>query len=166
MALNPFEDSRQKTRRASRQQGLDVAKVVDVDEAAHMVLIRTMTKTGAEAQTDTSPTPAIVSVDERGDVSLPSVGDTVVVARFKSRNPVVLGTYYTRERDLREYEVGERHIGSDDGSVFIHGRFGVVPKVTEDPTDAPDGAIWYRDDLDEYRGREGGQTVRFDTTAV
>jgi len=44
-------------------------------------------------------------------------------------------------------------------------RFGVPTKGT-DPTNATDGDIWYRSDLDEYRGVEAGTTVSFDTTAV
>lgn len=39
-----------------------------------------------------------------------------------------------------------------------------VPKLSSDPNNPDDGSIWYRTDLDEYRGVEGGTTVSFDTT--
>lgn len=42
----------------------------------------------------------------------------------------------------------------------------VVRVVDSDPSDAVDGAIWYRSDLNEYRGMEDGAVVTFDTTAV
>jgi hypothetical protein len=166
MALDPFEDSRQRTNRSERQNGLDVAVVVGTSPENHMVAIREVTSTG-DPITGSDPTNAAVVVDEKGDVNLPREGDLVVIARFKSRVPIVLGTYYTQQNQIRDASAQERHIGSEDGEgVFLHGPFGVVPKLSESVTGAPDGAVWYRSDLDEYRGMENGTKVRFDTTAV
>ncbi|MFW6435001.1 MAG: hypothetical protein ACOCY1_01330 [Halovenus sp.] len=40
----------------------------------------------------------------------------------------------------------------------------VVVKRDDDPSDPDDGDVWYRTDNHEYRGREDGTTVIFDTT--
>lgn len=166
MSLDPFKDSRDRTRRTKRNNGLDVAVVVGTSPENHMVAIREVTSTG-DVVTETKPTNAAVVVDQKGDVNLPEEGDLVVVARFKSRVPIVLGTYYTQQKQIREAVAEERHIGSEDGEgVFLHGPFGVVPKVSESVTGAPDGAVWYREDLGEYRGMENGTKVSFNTTAV
>jgi len=42
----------------------------------------------------------------------------------------------------------------------------LLPLRDDDPTGIPDGSIWYRTDLDEYRGYENGTYVTFDTTQV
>lgn len=164
MSLDPFKDSRDRTRRQEQQNGLDAAVVVGVSVEKHMVAIREVTSTG-ERVTEGRPTNAAVLVDDRGDIALPSEGDMVLVARFKGRTPIVVGTYYTQQSQIPGGADGERHIGGSDG-VFIDGPFGVVPQTTDDVSDAPDGAIWYREDLAEYRGMEGGTKVSFDTTAV
>lgn len=166
MSLDPFKDSRERTRRSERKNGLDVAVVVGRSTDSHMVAIREVTSTG-EPVTETKPANAAVTIDQKGDVNLPEEGDLVVIARFKNRTPVVLGTYYTQPKQIREAAAEERHIGSEDGEgVFLHGPFGVVPKVSESVTGAPDGSVWYREDLGEYRGMEDGTKVSFDTTAV
>jgi len=51
------------------------------------------------------------------------------------------------------------------GTLTVETEF-TVPVVSSDPSGASDGDIWYRSDLDEYRGVENGTTVSFDTTTV
>jgi len=51
------------------------------------------------------------------------------------------------------------------GTLTVETEF-TVPVLGSDPTGASDGDIWYRSDLDEYRGVENGTTVSFDTTTV
>jgi hypothetical protein len=41
----------------------------------------------------------------------------------------------------------------------------IVQAVTSDPTDAPDGAIWYRSDLNEHRVMQNGSVMIVDVTA-
>lgn len=166
MSFNPFEDADEKTRRTEDREGLELATVVDApSDANHQVAIEVMTETGF-LDTATRPTNASAVVPKRGDVAVPSEGDMVLVARLKSRKPVVVGTVYDDGNEVRDYGPDERHVGSDDGPTFVHGTFGVVPKVSSDPSGAVDGAVWYRTDLDEYRGVENGTTVSFNTTAV
>jgi hypothetical protein len=167
MALNPFEDSRQKVRDSTGEFSLGLARVTaSPDDSNHRIGIRPVTQTGAN-ETITNPTGADVLVSEFGDVNVPQRGDMVVFGRFENRNPVVLGTIYTQESAAREYDSTERHIGRESSAgLFLHGPFGVVPRRTEAPENPPDGAIWYREDLDEYRGVENGTKVSFDTTTV
>lgn len=166
MSKNPFKDTQDAVKRQRGNFALGIAKVMFVPESsAHQIVIQPVTAT--EPGTETNPAPATVSVPQKGDIALPTEGDLVVFGRFKNRQNVVLGTLYSQKSSIREYRGDERHIGDDDGSgVFIHGPFGVVPKLDADPPAAPDGAVWYRTDLDEYRGVEGGTTVRFNTTTV
>ena len=44
----------------------------------------------------------------------------------------------------------------------------IVRRVTSDPDadDRVDGSVWYRTDLDEYRGQEDGSVVTINSTAV
>lgn len=166
MTYNPFKDSSQKMRRRDGEYALSFAKVVSASsDSAHEVGIKPATTTG-EVRTDTDPVPATVVVPQRGDVALPSVGDLVVVGALQNRMPIVLGTVYSKRSSIRPYDADDRHIGTDDGVTHLHGRFGVVPKRSDDPDDPDDGAIWYRTDISEYRGVEGGTTVSFDTTNV
>lgn len=168
MAQDPFKDSRQRHRRNRGNFSLGIARVVSApSNAGHQVAIQPVTSSGDGGETETRPSPAGVVVPVKGDISLPAVGDLVVFGRFKNRQNVVLGTIYSQQSDIREYDAAERHVGieSNEGT-YIHGPFGVVPTVTEDPQSPPDGAVWYRTDLDEYRGVEGGTTVSFSTTAV
>lgn len=119
MVADPFKDSRDRTARAGQRVGLDVARVVGVDETTHLVAVKPMTDTGDE-RTSTSQTVAAVTVDKRGDVSLPQVGDTVVMARFKNRKPIVLGAYYTQEGQIPAYD-GDDHVfgNASDGYIRI-----------------------------------------------
>lgn len=108
-----------------------------------------------------------VSIDGVGDISLPSEGDLVAFGRFKDRKNVVLGVLYGQSDDIRSYDPSERHIGHDDnGGTYVHGPFGVVPKRSDDPSDPDDGAVWYNESVNEYRGSEDGAVVSFDTTPV
>jgi hypothetical protein len=149
MALNPFEDARQADQRRRGEYSLAVARVVGVDSAAkHRVAVRPVTSAGG-GRTITSPTSATVLVGQRGDIALPDVGDLVIIGRFENREDVVLGTFYSKESDIRDHETDERHIGADDGSTWLHGRYAVPPRLTEHPSDPADGAVWYRSDLDD-----------------
>lgn len=167
MAQNPFKDSKRRLDRRNGDYALGVAKVVSSpDDAAHRVAIVPLTSTG-RGETSTQPSSATVLVDQKGDISVPSEGDLVLFGRLKNRDHIVIGTIYSKESTIRDYHSEERHIGHEDGAgTFIHGPFGVQPRVTEDPEDAPDGSIWYREDIGEYRGMEDETKVKFDTTEV
>lgn len=148
MTADPFQNARQESRRTQRHMGLDIGVVVGVSAANHMVAVREVTDTG-ERQTASPPTTAAVTTDQQGNVVLPSEGDLVVLARFRNRTPVVLGTFYAQK-------------GEVPGGVQRR----QTPQVSEDPSDPDDGTMWYRTDLDEYRGVEAGTVVSFNTTNV
>lgn len=160
MARNPFEDSARKAESVRDSYAFDLGVVRRVeDDDSHMAVVEVVSS-GSEA-----PERLPVMVTAQGDISLPSRGDMVVIGYARGRKPFVLGTIYTRQTAPTDYESGERVLSGSAG-VFLEGPFGVVPIVSEAPDAPPDGSVWYRDDLDEYRGMEGGTKVRFDTTAV
>lgn len=163
MPPNPFTDSAEKSEEVRDAMGVGVGVVIGVSYESHMVGLRELTGTGGD--TSGTPTQAAVAVDESGDVSLPSVGDTVVFARFMNRQPVVIGPYYTTLGEIPDTDGSERVVSGSD-SIRLSAPYVVDPKRTDDPSDAPDGARWYREDLDEYRGMQNGNIVRFDTTQV
>lgn len=167
MTQNPFADASQKAASVRGDFSLSVAQVTEApDDGGHIIAIKPTTKAGGQ-QTETSATPATVLVPQRGDVALPREGDLVVFSRLENRKPVVIGTLYSYLSSIREHDADERHIGADDGAgLFLHGDFATVPTRADDPSNPADGAVWYRTDLDEYRGVENGQTVAFDTTNV
>jgi hypothetical protein len=167
MTANPFRDATEKADRVAEVNPIGVAEVANVaDDAGHVITIEPLTKV-IDQTTVTDGEPADVLVRQRGDVALPNEGDIVVYSHFDDGTVVVLGTLYGYRDEVRAYAADERHVGSDDGAgVFLHGPFASAPRVSDDPDDAPDGAVWYRDDLDEYRGVESGTTVTFDTTNV
>lgn len=159
MASNPFVDNEQKSRRHSDDFALDLARVKRVeDDDDHQAVVE-IVSTDTEA-----PAKLPATVSHTGDVALPSEGDMVVVGYARGQKPVVIGTVYTRQ-DNPQYGADERHVHGD-GGVFLVGPFAAAPKVDSDPASPPDGAVWYRTDLNEYRGVENGTTVSFDTTAV
>jgi hypothetical protein len=51
------------------------------------------------------------------------------------------------------------------GDAIIEGVALLQPR-SSDPSNPPDGAMWYRADLDEYHGVENGTVVSFDTTTI
>jgi hypothetical protein len=166
MTANPFSDAKQRVDRQSGEFALQLARVIDVpSDATHQVLVESMTKTSE--RTVAKPTPATVITAATGDISLPKAEDVVILGKLPNGQDVVLGSVYWKNSVVRDYDAAERHIGRDDGGgVWLHGPFAAAPKRTDDPTDAPNGAVWYRDDLDEYRGQRDGNTVSFDTTQV
>jgi hypothetical protein len=165
MTYNPFEEADRKVQKAKRDFALGLGIVTAVpDDVDHQIVMKEITDVGDGGN---GPTGSTVMVPQRGDIALPSRGDMIVFGRLKNGEPLTLGTIYSREAPSREYAANERHIGADDGGgTYLHGPFGVVPKVTDDPQNAVDGAVWYRTDIDEYRGQEDGNTVTFDTTTV
>lgn len=164
MTQNPFETTRKESKRRADDFALGFARVLEVpDDSAHQVVLKPLTRTTEATETD--PQSATVSVVQKGDVALPQEGDVVVYGRITSEKIVVLDVVYSRYSDIRDYDHRERHIGAESGEgVFLHGPFGVVPKVTEDATDAADGAVWYRTDIDEFRGKQDGTVVEFGTS--
>lgn len=42
----------------------------------------------------------------------------------------------------------------------------IIRRLSADPSNPDDGEMWYRTDLDEYRGVVAGAVVSFNTTAV
>lgn len=111
MTQDPFKDGREEARRVGTDIGFDIGKVVHVpDDAGHRVVIETITDTG---ETASGQEAAIVVADTRGDISLPEEGDTVAVARFKDRRPIVLGFIYTAETNVPGYTDGDRKLDGD-----------------------------------------------------
>lgn len=168
MAQDPFRNTRERERRRQGEYSLGLARVVSVpDSAGHQIAIQPLTQTGPQEETSTKPSSASVMVAERGDIALPSVGDLVVFGRFANRRNVVLGAVYSDQTAVRDHSSEERHIGSDGGrGVFFHGDVIVPPRLDEAPQQPPDGSVWYRTDLGEFRGVEDGTRVSFDTTPV
>ena len=164
MTADPFKNSREEASRVSEKQGIDVGTVVAVDYEGHRVAVREATETAGQS-TDTSPSIASVAVPRKGDVAMPEEGDLVAMVRLMNRSPIVFGTWYSRYGEIPDTDGAERHISGRDG-VFIDGPFVKAPRRSDDPSDAPDGSMWYRDDLDEYRGVENGTIVTFDTTTT
>ena len=166
MALDPFENARNETAAQEQLRGLDVGVVVDTSPENHMVAVKEVTSTG-QPMTETSPTSASVLVSQHGDIALPQKGDLVIVGRMTSDIAVVLGTFYSDKTEIRTASAESRHIGADDGDgTYLHGPFGVVPIRSEAVTGVPNGSVWYRDDIDEYRGMEDDTKVTFETTPV
>lgn len=169
MGYIPTEDAKERVQ-SERQRGtygIYTATVVGSSgSSGHMVVVKPITSTGERA-TATDPTAATVLTTTIGDIGQPTEGDVVALAPIRGKEkPVVIGTIYTSESGIRSYDAGERHIGRSGHGTYLHGLFASAPSRTDDPSDAPDGATWYREDLDEYRGVEDGTTVTFDTTAV
>lgn len=166
MTADPFREVEQTVQRNMNAFSLSVARVADVpDNVQHQIKITPVTET-ANLATITQSTTASVAVSQQGDIALPEQGDLVVVGRFENRNPVVIGVLYASEDDVRDYSRDERHIADADIGVYVHGRYLSPPNRTDDPDNPPASAMWYRSDIDEYRGVEGGQVVSFDTTDV
>lgn len=166
MTANPFENAKQTVERNLNTFSLILARVADVpDNVTHQAKITPMTETAGGA-TITQSLTASVAVPQKGDIVLPKNGDIVIVGRLQNRQPVILAVLYAAEDDVRDYSRDERHIADDDIGVYIHGRYMTPPSRTDDPNTPPSSAIWYRSDLNEYRGVEGGQIVSFDTTDV
>jgi hypothetical protein len=186
MTVNPYKHSTQTAKRFDGRFSLDIARVTEVaDDAAHQVQIEILSPdTGDDLQG--GPIPATVSVQQSGDIAIPSVGDVVIVGRFRNRRPVVLGTVYTRQTTLDQYQSGERTIGhpptdaqiqiaedgtinidSDGGnSVFINGN---TPVFTDTDThiDVLDDGAPVASDITELDfsdllevSDQGGGTVR------
>lgn len=165
MTADPFKDNAQKDDRRTRIEGLEIAQVVRVpDSNNHTVIVRAASVQGQA--TSSTPEAASVTAATSGDVSIPSEGDLVLVGRTIGGTAIVIGTVYSDTADVPTYDTGDRIVGNDDGPVILGGDFAVAPRFDSDPDDPSDGAIWYRNDLDEYRGVEDGTTVTFNTTAA
>lgn len=187
MARNPFKDSKQKDRRDQRRVGLDVGVVTSVSPENHLVGVRPLTKTRG-GETETKPTNASIVVDQQGDVNLPSSGDLVVIARFKNRKPILLGTYYTQKDEIPNSNVGDRILSNgpqtanitikEDGSIHLDSDWGGVyagnTHVTEDGVAVYDEGTYVKQDgVDVYDSGNsvanvgtGEITVYDDTTEI
>jgi hypothetical protein len=73
-----------------------------------------------------------------------------------------IGTVYYDKNDSRFH--GETGRGTFAFAELDNNAL-TIPTRTDDPP-AEDGILWYRSDLDEYRGVEDGNIVSFDTTTV
>lgn len=169
MGYIPTEDARERVQNERQRgtYGIYAATVVGSSgSSGHMIVVKPITSTGVQ-ETSTDPTSATVLTTTKGDIEQPKEGDVVALAPIRGKEkPIVIGTLYTGESGIRRYEAGERHVGRDDHGTYLHGSFATAPKRTDDPSDPPDGAVWYREDIDEYRGVENGTIVTFNTTAV
>lgn len=111
MASDPFTNARQGDEQVRNQLGFDIGKVIAVSPENHMVAVEDATHSGGAGETRGTPTSAAVPVGNKGDVTLPSVGDMVMIARFRNNKAVVLSTYYTQQPDIPTAEEGERVVG-------------------------------------------------------
>jgi hypothetical protein len=105
-----------------------------------------------------------ISFTAAGVGNVLAVGGTDSGERGFIYNPVdsttTLNFYNSNSAGGERVEVGSTPFLCTNASRFR------VPDKDSDPADANDGDIWYRRDLNEYRGVEGGTTVSFDTTPV
>lgn len=163
MTGDPFQDARRADDRQRDMRGSDVGIVVAVSSDGHMVAYREVTDVG-DRKVDGVPTQASVMVPKQGDFCLPEVGDLVLVTQFRNRTPMVVGTYYSSAEQIPDAAEDDRIVSASGGGVRLDGAYVGTPQRSSDPTDPPDGAIWYREDNDEYRGVENGTVVTFDTT--
>lgn len=169
---NPFSYAATESSNTSDLFAADIGQVTRVpDGNTHSVVIRLLA-----AERDTTQMAAPVTVDVRNDVSLPSVDDIVVLLYTKGGKPIVVGTLYARQDAVPENSATIRRLGHptgdghvdihEDGQTTIHGQYTRPPVRDTDPDGPEDGAMWYRSDLDEYRGVENNTVVSFDTTDV
>lgn len=77
------------------------------------------------------PTPADVRVDQRGDVLIPTEGSRVIIGYRVNGRPLVLGSRYSSDDTIPDYQAGERVIGhpltnshvrlAADGTIHVEG---------------------------------------------
>lgn len=128
--VNPFADAKKQARSTAEAAALDFCEVVEVQSnAGHTARVSIKGDRG-----NSRVVSAIVPTD--GDVSVPQKGDIVAVGYAKGNKPVVLGTVYTADDDIPQYEAGERVLGAPgtsaqikfnaDGSIDIDGADGAA----------------------------------------
>lgn len=168
MGYLPSQNARQRQERSRRRgtYALVQAVVVDVPgDGGHGIVVRPVTDVGDEKKLGK---PRIVDVitPSTGEISLPRKGDMVLMGSVRGKErPVAIGAVYAAQDDITSYDSGDRVIGADS-AVRLEGDLATVPSRTDDPEDAPEPSIWYREDLGEYRAVEDGNVVTFDTTTV
>lgn len=179
MPANPFTAAKQKTDRSERQQGLDIAVVTDVFPEDHMVSFREVTA-AADPLTEGTPDKASVSVAKSGDAGLPAVGEVVVLARFKNRLPVVLGTYYTEKGDAPTFTdleriVGVSHLDSrlhikESGDIVVESDGGATVTIANSGTVTIEAASGDKIEADTSDGsvrvNDGTNPVAYDVTTT
>jgi hypothetical protein len=130
MTADPFKDANRKDDKRTQIEGLEIAQVVGVpDTQDHNVVVRAASV--QDGSTASTPETATVVASTSGDVSLPTEGDLVLVARTIGNTAVVVGTVYGAAEDVPTYTPGDRIIGhgatdssitiSENGDVLVNG---------------------------------------------
>lgn len=132
MSWNPFEDSTKKDERAAQDFALDLGLVVGYidEEEKHQVIVRVLSPETFEPIS--APEPVDITVNVRGDITVPKKNTVVVIGYIRGKKPVILDSLYTRQDEKPDpYEGTDRVVGSpysdaevrfkEDGSIFVHG---------------------------------------------
>lgn len=151
---------------ASKHAKFDIGRVTEVrdhergDKNPHRLKV----KVGGE------------DVDERGqfypvakgDVSIPSVDEYVLIAYRKGDHPLVLGTVNVAQQsdELFSYTMGDRRVGHapTDANIFLNGETGGIKIESDTSTDPPDSQNPPADVTNSFTLiEEGGRTGRDET---
>lgn len=140
MTLNPNTDDETRDWIADETLALEGATVTRVrthtsgDDVGYAVQVR--------PDTHEEPLIAELRADTRGDVAIPEEGDRVLVAYRLNGRPVVVGTRYTQDDSIPDFEEGERvlsHTASDayirfhsDGTLTVSGDGGNTIELQTD----------------------------------
>lgn len=152
MSWVPTNDADKKTDRAEQKQGFDLARVTGTpDDSGHVVEAEVFVP-GSDGESVGSPLSTWVVVPNKGDISTPNPGDTIVVGYTKGGFAVCFGVLYTRQErsQVPSYTKDERVIGhqatdaeiriQEDGSVTIFADSGDKIEV-----DTADGSVRVND---------------------
>lgn len=150
-------------RREKRRTAFYFAQVTSVSRSTMDAVVRPLSR---REQADPKP----VLVSDTQDVHQLKQGDVVIVLVGEAGEEIIVGTL-NQNKDI---EYGDRVIGNSrndstititrSGEIELNAPFVYVPRVSEDPENAEDGAVWYNETTNEYKGVEDGSTVVFDTT--
>lgn len=117
MGLNPQNEQVSSPIDTSSVIGLEGATVIDTeshsegDNIGHEVKIK--------PDTIDSTLTADVAVGLLGDVTIPEVGNRVIIGYRVSSSPIVLGTRYRDSETIPDFEPGERIIGHPASDNYI-----------------------------------------------
>lgn len=143
--MNPFE----KGTKIGQQSWL--SEIVSIEQADVLTVKSHQSgdNISHEVQIDSryfeEPVIAAITVNQIGDITVPTQGDRVIVAYQIDGRPIILGTIYTSNDTLPDFEPGERIIGhpmtdsyvrlATDGTIHVEGDGGNTIELQ------PDGSI-------------------------
>ena len=161
-----FETERPQDKREKRRNSFYFAEVTSVPSSGRSIVARPL-------GSDERPFGHPIAVPTKGDVALPRVGDIIAVIHGEADREAMVGVVYSGDT-APDFERGERVIGhrySDSairikrrGQIEIDAPFVYAPRREDDPTNAEDGAVWYNESEQEYKGVKDGNIVVFETS--